>query len=124
MMAMPMNAPSSQIDIYQVAGVDDRERGFNRQIQMIFCPEGFQARLRYELLQIEVDPVATKEQALELLIQELQRRGYRQLRTQRIFLGDQYLGSQECWIDYADPEPLLNPKETWTKWLRRVFRLS
>jgi hypothetical protein len=121
---MTMNAPSSQINIYHVAGVDDRERGFNRQIQMFSCAGGFQARLRYELLQVEVDPVATEEQALKSLIHELQRRGYRQLRTQRIFIGDQYLGNQELWVDYADPEPPLTSKETWTIWLCRMFRRS
>ena len=92
--------PSS---IYQIAGLDDRERGFNRQASVEVSPEGVELHLRYETFHVEIGPVPTEEQALEDLVQELQQRGYSQLRYQRLFAGEQYLGSQEAWVDYPDP---------------------
>lgn len=118
-----MNSPSS-VTIYHVSGLDDRDRGFNRQVHVMPCEGGFQARLRYELLQIEVDPVPLEEQALQHLMQALHARGYRQLRTQRIFIGDQYLGSRELWVEYPDPESFPASKKTWLSRLRRIFGLS
>lgn len=91
-------------NVYHIAGVDDRERGFNRQAHVIKEGAAYQARLRYEALQIEVEPVAVEEEALQRLVRVLQERGYTQLRTQRIFQGEQYLGNQELWVDYPDPE--------------------
>jgi hypothetical protein len=79
-------------NVYHIAGLDDRERGFNRQAQVIAQGVAYQARLRYEALQIEVESVKTQE------------RGYSQLRTQRIFQGQQYLGNQELWVEYPDSE--------------------
>lgn len=119
-----MSLPSPHVSIYHVAGLDDRERGFNRQVHVIACEEGFQAQLRYELLQINVDPVPMEEQALQRLIQVLHEKGYRQLRTQRIFVGEHYLGNREFWVDYADPEPTPPADTLWSKWLRRIFGRS
>ena len=121
---MRMNSSLSQASIYHVSGLDDRDRGFNRQVHVIPCEGGFQARLRYELLQVEVDPVPMEEHALQRLIHVLHDRGYRQLRTQRIFIGDQYLGNQEIWVEYSDPDSSSNPTKTWWMWLRQIFRLS
>jgi hypothetical protein len=119
-----MNTPPPQASIYHVSGLDDRDRGFNRQVHVLPCAGGFQARLRYELLQVEVDPVPMEEQALQRLIQVLHDRGYRQLRTQRIFIGDQYLGNQELWVEYPDPESSLDTEKTWSAWLRQVLGRS
>lgn len=116
-----MNSPSPQASIYHVAGLDDRDRGFNRQVHVIPCERGFQARLRYELLQIEIDPFPMEDQVLKRLIHVLQERGYKQLRTQRIFIGDQYLGNQELWVEYPDPESSLDTEKTWSAWLRQIF---
>ena len=99
-----MNSPSPMTNVYHIAGLDDRERGFNRQAQVIAQEAAYQARLRYEALQIEVGSVETEEEALKRLIHVLQERGYSQLRTQRIFQGQQYLGNQELWVEYPDPE--------------------
>jgi len=108
-------------NVYHIAGLDDRERGFNRQAQVIIQEESCQARLRYETLQIEVGPVDTEEEALKRLIHALQTRGYTQLRTQRIFQGDQYLGNQELWVEYPDPDlPDVQPI-SWWGWLRKLF---
>jgi len=121
---MRMISPSPQASIYHVSGLDDRDRGFNRQVHVIPCEGGFQARLRYELLQVEVDPVPMEEQALQRLIHVLHDRGYRQLRTQRIFIGDRYLGNQENWVEYPDPESSLDTENIWSAWLRQVFGRS
>ena len=116
-----MSSPSPHVYIYHVAGLDDRDRGFNRQIHVIPCEGGFQARLRYESLQIEVDPVPTEDQVLHRLIHVLHERGYQQLRTQRLFVGEHYLGSQELWVEYPDPENPLETGRPWLPWLRRII---
>jgi hypothetical protein len=104
-------------NVYHIAGIDDRERGFNRQAHVKAQGVAYQARLRYEALQIEVEPVDTEEAALHRLIKVLQERGYTQLRTQRIFQGKQYLGNQELWVDYPDPEP---PDVRPIPWVMRI----
>ena len=117
-----MNAPSPITNVYHIAGLDDRERGFNRQAQVIAQGAAYQARLRYEALQIEVESVDTEEKALQRLIHVLQDRGYSQLRTQRIFQGEQYLGNQELWVEYPDPElPDVQPITWWT-WIRQILK--
>jgi len=98
-----MNSIRPPDSIYQIAGLDDRERGFNRQASVEVSPEGVQIHLRYETFHVEIGPVPTEEQALDDLAQELQLRGYSQLRSQRLFAGERYLGSQEAWVDYPDP---------------------
>lgn len=109
-------------NVYHVAGLDERERGFNRQAQVIALGEAYQARLRYEALKIEGEPVGTEEEALKRLIYALQNRGYTQLRTQRIFQGEQYLGDQELWLDYLDPEPPEVQRISWWMWFRQMLR--
>ncbi len=121
---MRMDSSFPESSIYQVSGLDDRDRGFNRQVHVLPCEGGFQARLRYEMLQIQVDPVPIEEQALQRLIHVLHGRGYKQLRTQRIFIGDRYLGTQELWVEYPDPEPSLDTGNTWSAWIRQVFGRS
>ncbi|MEX2492594.1 MAG: hypothetical protein WD425_12615 [Nitrospirales bacterium] len=108
-------------NVYHIAGIDDRERGFNRQAHVMAQGVAYQVRLRYEALQIEVEPVDTEEAALHRLIEALQERGYTQLRTQRIFQGEQYLGNQEMWVDYPDPEPPDVPPISWFMRIRQFF---
>ena len=109
-------------NVYHIAGLDDRERGFNRQAQVILQGEAYQARLRYETLQIDVESVDTEEEALQRLILGLQERGYTQLRTQCIFHGEQYLGNQELWVDYPDPESPEVQSVSWWVWIRKMFK--
>ena len=108
--------PSS---IYQIAGLDDRERGFNRQAPVEVSPEGVQLHLRYETFQLVIGPVSTEEQALQKLVQELHRRGYSQLRHQRLFVGERYLGTQEAWVDHPDPPQPSDAPSFWRRWLNR-----
>ena len=108
--------------VHQLAGLDDRERGFNRQVQINAAPGGLQASLRYERLKVEGEPVASEQEALQQLIRMLHQRGYVQLRSQQIFLNEEYLGSRELWIDYPDPEPSSPPEIGWRAWLTSLFK--
>ena len=117
------DGPSSSVfSVHQIAGLDERERGFNRQVQILSDHGKFQARLRYERLHIDVEPMSSEKESLEHLVRILHERGYRQLRTQQIFLGDQYLGSQELWVDYDDPDLPLQTESGWRSWVRGLFK--
>lgn len=115
---MKFNCPPSSI--YQIAGLDERERGFNRQAPVMVSPEGVQVDLQYETFHVIIGPVPTEEQALRELVQELQRRGYSQLRHQRLFVGERYLGSQEVWVDYPDPPSQPEQPGFWKRLIRRI----
>ena len=119
-----MKLPSSMTNVHHISGLDDRERGFNRQVQVIGEGTTYQARLRYEALQIEMESSVTEEEALQRVVQALQERGYTQLRTQRIFQGEQYLGNQELWVDYPDPEPEDVAVPSWLQRIRKFFGLG
>ncbi len=118
-----MTRESSPKNTYQLSGVDDHERGFTRQIEVSFSQGLFQAMLRYEHLKVAGAPCVDEETALQALIQRLQGRGYTQLRTQLIFRGAHYLGSQEMWVDYPDQEPSTASKNKFIHWIRRWFSL-
>lgn len=90
-------------DKYQLAGLDDRERGFSRPVEFERAGEHYRAILRYETVRMSTEPHPTQDSALFTLIQDLQREGYRQLRTQASFRNGLYLGSQEMWVEYPDP---------------------
>lgn len=91
------------LDKYQLAGLDNRERGFSRPVEFERAGEGYQAILRYETVRVETEAHPTQDEALTVLIQSLHAQGYRQLKTQRSFRNGVYLGSQELWVEYSDP---------------------
>ncbi len=93
------------LDKHQLAGVDSRERGFSRPVEFERAGDQYRAILRYESVRITTDPHPTADHALVTLIQVLHSQGYRQLRTQKSFQNGVYLGSQELWIEYPDPQP-------------------
>ncbi len=116
-------AEPTALDRYQLAGLDDRERGFSRPIQIQTAGAGFQALFTYERQAIASDSQATRDEALHQLIQTLHRHGFRQLKTQMSFRGGVYLGSQELWIEYPDPQPELKPQgliATIASWFGRL----
>jgi hypothetical protein len=90
------------LDKHQLAGLDERQRGFSRPIEFERTGETFRAVLRYETVRVMTDSHPTQQVALLTLIQTLQSQGYRQLRTQMSFRNGVYLGSQELWIEYPD----------------------
>ena len=112
----------SQINTYQLAGVDDRERGFTRQVKVSVSQGLSRAVMQYEALRAEGNPSDTEDTALSNLIHTLQQRGYTQLRTQLIFLGDRYLGSQELWIEYPDRDVPRESNAGLKAWLRSFFK--
>ena len=92
-----------RLDKYQVAGLDDRERGFSRSIEFEQVEREFRAVLRYEATHVTTDTHPTQDLALLSLIETLQSQGYHQLKTQMSFRNGAYLGSQELWVEYQDP---------------------
>ena len=88
---------------HQLAGFDERERGFNRPVECESTAEGFRAVLRYVTARVEAEHPGSTRQALEELVRTLHRRGFRDLRSQLSFRDGLYLGSQEPWIQYPDP---------------------
>jgi hypothetical protein len=90
-------------DTYQLAGVDPRERGFSRPLDVRQEAQRYRASLRYEATHVVTEPADTQEAALHLLIVALHGQGYRQLKTQISFRRGTYLGSRESWVEYPDP---------------------
>lgn len=99
------------LDKYQLAGLDNRERGFSRPIEFESVGEGYRAVLRYEEVRLTTEVHTTQDKALVSLIESLHGQGYRQLKTQMSFRGGVYLGSQELWVEYPDP-PQAEPGES------------
>ncbi len=94
----------SPTNTYQIAGLDDLGRGFNRQVEMKISNGTFQAVFRYERFLLETEPQVTEPAAIAKLITQLQDRGYTQLRSRLQFQGEAYLGNQELWEEHPDPE--------------------
>jgi len=93
------------IERYQIAGLDERERGFNRILALERDGDRYRAVFRYETMTVRTAESRTTGEALGELIVMLRARGYRQLRSRLNFQGDKYLGSQEPWLEYPDPQP-------------------
>lgn len=104
---------------HQLAGFDERERGFSRPVVYDQADGGYQAILRYETTRVVTAAQATPGAALEELIRTLQGQGYSQLRSQLSVRQGAYLGSQEPWIEYPDPA---RDTEQEGGWLKRLFR--
>ena len=107
----------SQLDKHQLAGLDDRERGFSRPVEFESVEQGCRAVLRYERLVIATESFPSQDIALQTLIQTLQSRGFRQLKTQRSFRNGHYLGSQQLWVEYKDPEIGSVPGGAWSRFI-------
>ncbi|MDE3119969.1 MAG: hypothetical protein KGL03_13260 [Nitrospirota bacterium] len=96
--------PEQAIEKHQLAGVDERDRGFNRLVEIEPVDGTCRATLRYEATLIVTPLCQTEAAALDHLIGLLHDRGYRQLRSRLSFQGATYLGTQKDWIEYPDPE--------------------
>jgi len=93
------------MDKHQLAGFDERERGFSRLVEFEQAEGGVRAILRYEMLRIVTEARDSQVTALEELIRTLQQQGYSHLRSQLSVRNGAYLGSREPWIEYQDPVP-------------------
>ncbi len=98
------------LDRHQLAGLDERERGFSRPVEFELVGEGYRAVLRYEKVRVTTEIQPTQDEALTSLIHALHAQGYRQLKTQMNFRNGVYLGSQELWVEYPDP-PQTEPEQ-------------
>ena len=108
-------------ETYQLAGLDPRERGFSRPVELMREDRRCRAAWRYEAVHVVTDFADSAEAALRLLVATLHGQGYRQLRTQASFRQGTYLGSQESWIEYPDPPPTAQPKTGLLTALRSWF---
>jgi hypothetical protein len=88
---------------YQLAGLDEHERGFNRVVELERADGMCRAVLRYETTLLATNDCATPADALIELIRLLHLRGFQQLRSQLSFREKVYFGSREPWIEYPDP---------------------
>jgi len=111
------------MNIYQLSGLDERERGFTRQIECTYDQEEYHAILRYERIKVQAHSATNESSVIQNMIKTLQDQGYTQLRSQLIFRGESYLGSQELWVDYPDRECVEEQKPSklerlrqWLKW--------
>lgn len=110
-----------EFDRYQLAGLDERERGFSRPVEFEQAGQPYRAVLKYEAARITTDLHSTQEAALLTLIRTLQSRGYRQLKTQMSFRRGGYLGSQEPWVEYPDAPPTWShPRGLFARFLSRL----
>jgi len=111
------------MNIYQLSGLDERERGFTRQVECTCDQEEYHAILRYERVRVHEHSTSSESSAIQNLINTLQTQGYTQLRSQLIFREETYLGSQELWVDYPDVESVEGQKPSklqqflqWLSW--------
>lgn len=95
----------SAYERHELAGFDDRERGFSRIADLAPDARGYAAKLRYERTLVVGEPAETPGGAVVHLVHALHARGYRQIRSRLSFKGEEYLGSQEPWVEYPDPPP-------------------
>ncbi len=119
------------VEKHQVAGLDEKERGFSRQIDVERLDGGYRAILRYEQTLVETAACDTSVQTIDELVRLLRERGYTQLRSRLNFKGAAYLGTQEPWIEYPDPNapaeclegPVPEQLARRTGWIGKVLAL-
>ncbi len=91
------------LERHELAGLDDRERGFSRIADLNPDAQRYVASLQYERTLVVGEPSDTAGGAVVHLVHALHARGYRQIRSRLSFKGEEYLGSQEPWVEYPDP---------------------
>ena len=107
------------IEKHQLAGLDARARGFTRLVEFEQTEAGHRAVLRYETARFVTEGRPTSTEALQELVHLLQAQAYSQLRSQQSHRNGVYLGSQEPWIEYPDPERPPEPVWGMFGWFRR-----
>jgi len=110
------------LERHLLAGLDDQQRGFSRQVDIEGADGQCRASLRYEKFFLATEPRATSEAALLDLIQALQERRYRQLRSRLSFRGKEYFGSLEPWTEYPDIAEPERPRRGLARVLGQFWR--
>ncbi len=105
-----------------LAGLDERARGFTRMVSVEQQAETFRASLQYETFLVVSADATSPTAALADLARRLHERGYTQLRSRLTFVGGTYLGSQEQWVEYADPERAPETEGELFGLMRRIWR--
>ena len=106
-----------------LAGLDERARGFTRMVSVEQQAETFRASLQYETLLAVSADADSPAAALADLARRLHEQGYTQLRSRLTFAGGTYLGSQEQWVEYADPERPPEAEGEFFRLMRRIWRM-
>src|SRR2546422_11281156 len=106
-----------------LAGLDERARGFTRMVSVEQQAETFRASFQYETLLVVSADSGSPAAALADLARRLHERGYTQLRSRLTFAGGTYLGSQEQWVEYADPERAPETEGGFVGLVRRIWRM-
>lgn len=92
-----------EMNKYQLAGLDQRGRGFNRMAEVIGSIDNYKASLLYETSRFRTEKHPSEVDALNSLIGILHENGFRELRCQLAFKDSVYLGTQLEWTEYPDP---------------------
>jgi hypothetical protein len=106
-----------------LAGLDERARGFTRMVSVEQQAEIFRASLQYETRLVVSANADNPAAALADLARRLHERGYTQLRSRLTFAGGTYLGSQEQWVEYTDPERVPETEGGLFGLMRRIWRM-
>ena len=106
-----------------IAGLDERARGFTRMVSVEPQAEAFRASLQYETHVVVSADADSPSAALADLARRLHERGYTQLRSRLTFAGGTYLGSQEQWVEYADPERAPETEGGFVGLVHRIWRM-
>ena len=111
-----------EINKYQIAGLDERGRSFNRLAEVIGSKSHYDASLLYETSRFKTEKHPSEVDALNNLIGILHEKGFRELRCQLSFKDNVYLGSNPEWTEY--PDPVVIPKKAlgFTQWLKSFFQ--
>src|SRR2546421_12955805 len=104
-----------------LAGLDERARGFTRMVSVAPQAEALRASLQYETHVVVSADADSPSAALADLARRLHERGYTQLRSRLTFAGGTYLGSQEQWVEYADPERAPETEGGFFRLMRRIW---
>lgn len=107
---------------YEIAGVDACERGFTRMAEIRYRADAYQAIFQYEQSLITGEPAPETTRTLNSLVHALQAKGYTQIKSRISFRGDEYLGTRELWVEYADPVPEPSGLGPYLRGVFRAFR--
>lgn len=87
---------------YQLEGIDEEGRYFNRNLILTGTGGVFSAFFNYEGLKIEANSHPTHDEVLKELVSKLKKKGVKKIRTRLNYIGERYLTEGRPWIDFPD----------------------